>query len=116
MDDWDWLGNVTAQWWVLMNVATLFARLGEDRPATLLAGAVLGTGEGPDLHAPPVTTPGCRDAVRQVSARLGEDIARATLSKDTSRPSTRPWPWPGRPSAQQATQRAPDYPPLSSFG
>jgi hypothetical protein len=43
MEEWDELGNVTAQWWVLMNVSMLFARLGEDRPAALLTGAVLGT-------------------------------------------------------------------------
>ena len=80
MDEWDELGNVTAQWWVLMNVSTLFARLGEDRPAALLAGAVLGTARdrtymllGDEARL--------RDAVRQVTERLGEDVARATLAE-----------------------------------
>jgi tetratricopeptide (TPR) repeat protein len=41
MDDWDELGNVAAQWWVLLQVCLLLTRLGRDRPAALLAGAVL---------------------------------------------------------------------------
>ena len=59
MEEWDELGNVTAQWWVLMNVSTLFARLAEDRPAALLAGAVLGTGDGAGPTCCWVTRTGC---------------------------------------------------------
>ena len=79
MDEWDELGNVTAQWWVLMNVSTLFARLGEDRPAALLAGAVLGTGGRTYLLLGDEDR--LREAVRQVTPRLGEEVARATLAE-----------------------------------
>jgi hypothetical protein len=79
MDDWDELGNVTAQWWVLMNMSTLFVRLGEDRPAALLAGAVLGTEDRTYLLLGDEAR--LRDAVRQVTVRLGEDVTRATLAE-----------------------------------
>ena len=79
MDEWDELGNVTAQWWVLMNVSTLFARLGEDRPAALLAGAVLGTEDRTYMLLGDEDR--LQDAVRQVTARLGEDVARAVLAE-----------------------------------
>jgi predicted ATPase/DNA-binding SARP family transcriptional activator len=79
MDDWDELGNVTAQWWVLLNVSTLFARLGEDRPAALLAGAVLGTEDRTYLLLGDEAR--LREAVGQVTTRLGEDSARAMLAE-----------------------------------
>jgi predicted ATPase len=79
MDDWDELGNVTAQWWVLMNVSTLFARLGEDRQAALLAGAILGTEERTYMLLGDEAR--LRDAVRQVTVRLGKDVARAALAE-----------------------------------
>jgi hypothetical protein len=79
MDEWDELGNVTAQWWVLLNVSTLFARLGEDRPAALLAGALLGTEDRTYMLLGDETR--LREAVGQVTARLGEDVARATLTE-----------------------------------
>jgi predicted ATPase/DNA-binding SARP family transcriptional activator len=79
MDDWDELGNVTAQWWVLLNVSTLLARLGQDRPAALLAGALLGTEERTYMLLGDETR--LRDATQQVTARLGEEEARATLAE-----------------------------------
>ena len=79
MDEWDELGNVTAQWWVLLNVSTLFARLGEDRPAALLAGALLGTEDRTYMLLGDEAR--LQDAVRQVTARLGEDEARAVLAE-----------------------------------
>ena len=79
MDDWDELGNVTAQWWVLMNVSALFARLGEDRSAALLAGAVLGTEDRTYLLLGDEDR--LREAVRQVTSRLGEELTRATLAE-----------------------------------
>ena len=87
MDDWDELGNVTAQWWVLMNVSTLFARLGEDRPAALLAGAVLGTEDRTYLLLGDEAR--LQDAVRQVTRAARRGASReprwprdATLSID----------------------------------
>ena len=50
MDEWDELGNVAAQWWVLLQVSLLLTRLGLDRPAALLAGAVPRE-RTPHLHA-----------------------------------------------------------------
>ena len=44
MADWDELGNVAAQWWVVLQVCLLLTLLGLDRPAALLAGAVLANG------------------------------------------------------------------------
>ena len=44
MDEWDELGNVVAQWWVLLQVSLLLTRLGLDRPAALLAGAFRANG------------------------------------------------------------------------
>ncbi len=79
MEEWDALGNVTAQWWVLMSLATLFARLGEDRPAALLAGAVLGTGERTYMLLGDERR--LEDAVRRVSERLGDVAARAALAE-----------------------------------
>ena len=81
MDEWDELGNVTAQWWVLMNVAILCARLGEDRSAALLAGAVLGTGDRERTFMLLGDEDRLSDAVRQVTARLGEEAAGATLAE-----------------------------------
>ena len=79
MDEWDELKNVTAQWWVLMNVSTLFARLGEDRPAALLAGAVLGTEDRTYMLLGDEAR--LREAVARVTSRLGEDAAQATLAE-----------------------------------
>jgi predicted ATPase/DNA-binding SARP family transcriptional activator len=79
MDDWDELGNVTAQWWVLLNVSTLLARLGQDRPAALLAGALLGTEERTYMLLGDEAR--LRGATQQVTARLGEEEARATLAE-----------------------------------
>lgn len=39
MGEWDELGNVAVQWWVLLHISVLLTRLGFDRPAALLAGA-----------------------------------------------------------------------------
>jgi uncharacterized protein YaaQ len=44
LGEWDELGNVMVQWWVLMQVSVLLTRLGLDRPAALLAGAFLANG------------------------------------------------------------------------
>jgi predicted ATPase/DNA-binding SARP family transcriptional activator len=76
---WDELGNVTAQWWVLMHLAVLFARLDEDRPAALLAGAILNN-EG-RTYALLGDEDRLRDAVREVTARLGEDEAQRLLDE-----------------------------------
>ena len=81
MEEWDELGNVTAQWWVLMNVSTLFARLAEDRPAALLAGAVLGTGGGGRTYMLLGDEDRLWDSVRRVTERLGEDVARTLLAE-----------------------------------
>jgi hypothetical protein len=79
MDEWDELGNVTAQWWVLMNVSMLFARLGQDNTALLLAGAVLGTDARTYMLLGDEER--LRETVREVTARLGRDVARATLTQ-----------------------------------
>ena len=50
MGEWDELGNVAAQWWVLLQVSLLLTRLGLDRPAALLVGAFRANGQ-PHLHA-----------------------------------------------------------------
>ena len=44
MGEWDELGNVAVQWWVLLQISVLLTRLGFDRPAALLAGAFLAGG------------------------------------------------------------------------
>ncbi len=82
MDEWDALGNVTAQWWVLMNLSTLFARLGQDRPAALLAGAVLGTGDRTYMLLGDENR--LREAVRIVTERVGEPTVRAALAEGGS--------------------------------
>ncbi|MCV2487758.1 winged helix-turn-helix domain-containing protein [Geodermatophilus sp. YIM 151500] len=41
LDAWEDLGNEFSQWWVLLHLAVLLARLGAERDAALLAGAVL---------------------------------------------------------------------------
>jgi predicted ATPase/DNA-binding SARP family transcriptional activator len=79
LDEWDELGNVTAQWWVLMNVSMLFARLGQDNTALLLAGAVLGTDARTYMLLGDEER--LRETVREVTARLGRDVARATLAE-----------------------------------
>jgi len=79
MDEWDELGNVAAQWWVLMNCSILFTRLGEDRPAALLSGAFLGTegrtymllGDESRLQA----------AVDELSERLGPAVMQSCLAE-----------------------------------
>jgi predicted ATPase/DNA-binding SARP family transcriptional activator len=78
LDEWDELGNVTAQWWVLMNLAMLFDRLGQDRPAALLAGAVLGTGDRTYLLLGDADR--LRVTVGRVSERLGT-ASRAVLAE-----------------------------------
>ena len=45
MGEWDELGNVAVQWWVLLQISVLLTRLGFDRPAALLAGAFVAGGQ-----------------------------------------------------------------------
>jgi predicted ATPase/DNA-binding SARP family transcriptional activator len=79
MDQWDEFGNVTGQWWVLMNLSILFARLGADQPAALLAGAIIWAeartytlmGDEGRLH----------DTVRELGARLGAEPLQALLAE-----------------------------------
>jgi hypothetical protein len=77
VDEWDELGNVTAQWWVLMNLSILFARVGADRPAALIAGAISGA------ESRTYTLLGdedrVRETVRQVTDRLGEATVAALM-------------------------------------
>jgi predicted ATPase/DNA-binding SARP family transcriptional activator len=41
MDQWEDLGNDASQWWVLLNLVVLLARIGSARDAALIAGAVV---------------------------------------------------------------------------
>jgi predicted ATPase/DNA-binding SARP family transcriptional activator len=79
LDEWDELGNIAAQWWVLMNFAILFTRLGEDRPAALLAGAFLGI-EG-RTYMLLGDEERLQNAVTELSARLGETVAETTFAE-----------------------------------
>ena len=79
MGEWDELGNVAAQWWVLLQVSVLLTRLGLDRPAALLAGAFLagGTatymllGDDDRLQA----------SIAALTERLGEQTVRAAFAE-----------------------------------
>ena len=71
MEQWEDLGNEAAQWWVLLNLMILLARVGSDRDAALLAGAVLATR---DRH--PAFT---RDVMRfeETLARIRDRLGRS---------------------------------------
>ena len=92
MGEWDELGNVAAQWWMLLQVAVLLTRIGLDRPAALLIGAFrenakqtyLLLGDEDRFHT----------AVATLGDRLGTEAASAAWRRARSSPSTTPPPWP----------------------
>ena len=73
MARWDEIGNVAAQWWVLMQVALLLSRLGVDRPAALLAGFAQRAETAPTCSW--VTTTGSGRASTTLQTRLDRDVA-----------------------------------------
>jgi hypothetical protein len=79
MAEWDELGNVAAQWWVLLQICVLLTRLRLDRPAALLAGAFLSNGTRTYMLL------GDEDrlqaSIATVTARLGQQTAQATLAE-----------------------------------
>ena len=79
MDQWDELGNVAAQWWVLLQVALLLTRLGLDRPAALLMGAFRAN------ENPTYMLLGDQDRLQAgidtVTARMGRQTAHATMAE-----------------------------------
>jgi tetratricopeptide (TPR) repeat protein len=79
MDQWDELGNVAAQWWVLLQVSLLLTRLGLDRPAALLMGAFRAN------ENPTYMLLGDQDrlqaGIETVAARMGRQTAHATMAE-----------------------------------
>ena len=79
MHQWDELGNVAAQWWVLLQVALLLTRLGLDHPAALLMGAFRAN------ENPTYMLLGDQDRLQAgidtVTARMGRRTAHATMAE-----------------------------------
>jgi hypothetical protein len=79
LGEWDELGNVAVQWWVLLQVSVLLTRLGLDHPAALLAGAFVAGGHrtwmmlGDDDRL--------QTSVAALTERLGEQAARAAFAE-----------------------------------
>jgi predicted ATPase/DNA-binding SARP family transcriptional activator len=79
MSDWEEVGNVAAQWWLLRNVALFLERLGRDREALELVAAVEAHGERTFMLMGEVER--LRACHERISARNGTDFvaaARAT--------------------------------------
>jgi predicted ATPase/DNA-binding SARP family transcriptional activator len=79
MTEWDELGNVAAQWWVLQQISMLLTRLRLDRPAALLAGAFLANGTRTYMLLGDEDR--LRASIATLTARLGEQTAQATLAE-----------------------------------
>lgn len=79
MTEWDELGNVAAQWWVLQQISMLLTRLRLDRPAALLAGAFLANGTR--IYMLLGDEDRLRASIATLTARLGEQTAQATLAE-----------------------------------
>jgi hypothetical protein len=79
MGAWDELGNVAAQWWMLLQVALLLGRIGRDRPAALLIGAFRENGKQTYMLLGDQDR--FQNAVATVADRLGAETASATLAE-----------------------------------
>jgi hypothetical protein len=75
MGEWDELGNVAAQWWMLLQVALLLTRIGLDRPAALLIGAFRENGKQTYLLLGDEDR--FQSAVATLTDRLGAEAASA---------------------------------------
>jgi predicted ATPase/DNA-binding SARP family transcriptional activator len=79
LGEWDELGNVMVQWWVLMQVSVLLTRLGLDRPAALLAGAFLTNGNRTYMLRGDEEL--LQASIATLTERLGARIAPTTLAE-----------------------------------
>jgi predicted ATPase len=83
LDQWEDLGNELSQWWVLENLAVLLARIGENRDAALLAGAVIANR---DRYPAFVRNEGLEQAIRALRGRLGEAAVEASVGEGAALP------------------------------
>jgi hypothetical protein len=79
MAEWDELGNVAAQWWMLLQIALLLARTGRDRPAALLIGAFRENGKQTYMLLGDQDR--FQNAVATLTDRLGAEAASVALAE-----------------------------------
>ena len=79
MAEWDELGNVAAQWWMLLQIALLLARTGRDRPAALLIGAFRENGKQTYMLLGDQDR--FQNAVATLTDRLGAETASVALAE-----------------------------------